>query len=158
MARINFYIPKEDEPIYEKLKEYSGGSTSAVLVTLMKRYVLEREMEISDMKEIRLLVGQENFGTHESNLTGIKFTGKHLAELNVDNYQDTEKAVFNVYFTKKSKILVHCDYVYGESMDRTIKHDVYNCLNDFLTAGYPPELVGLVLKNMPEIQFEDLDV
>jgi len=156
MGRINLYVSKELEPVYEKAKEFAGDSMSSLFGEFLKNYVVDKECELNGMQEIKLFLGFEDYGLNTSSLTGIKFIGTFLAGCNTRNFEDNDDAELKVYLTKKGQLLVWFNL--GRCSVRTMDKRLHPNLNDFLSSNYPPELVDSVLKNMPEIQYEVLDI
>lgn len=157
MPKKNFYLSEGDIKIYERAKEYAGESLSAVIVDGLKQFVQKKEDDATGMQEISLLIGRENFYAQEAHFEGIKFTGKKIVNITYDGYQDTKKASFSVYFTRKGKVLVYEEYIRDDG-EVNSRYELFNSVNEFMSAGYPSDLICSALKNMPQKHFKELDI
>jgi len=157
MPKKNFYLPEEDINLYEKAKEYAGESVSSVIVDALKEFVKKKEAEARGMKEYPLFIGRENVHFQDAQYEGIKFTGMIVAEIVYEQYQDTQKTAFTVFTTKKGKFLVYILAIY-EDGEIVKKHYIYSNMSEFMSSGYPSDLISLAIKNMPQVQFRELDV
>lgn len=156
MARINLYVSKELESVYEKAKEFAGDSISSLFGEFMTKYVACKEAELKGMGEVPLIIGTVDYGNNSSSLAGIKFFGRSLAKCETNNYENFDQAYLEVFLTKKGKLLLYWELTKGTEVEKGYK--TFDSLNQFLATDNPPELVNAVMKNIPEIQYEVLDI
>lgn len=157
MPRITFYISEEDKKEwYEKFKEQMGESASSFFVDSIKRYVLAKEQGLKEMSDIVLPVGQEHIDGETANIKHIKFVGKLIAETTSTLADDTV-VHYAAYLTVKGKVLVHTASDHAVEVVE-YKYKVHDTQADFFKGNYPSRLINDALKNLPQVEYEELDI
>lgn len=109
MATQTIYVPDEDVPVLQQAKEMFAGELSSMVVAFLRQTVAVRSVAMKDMKTQEITIGEWLFDGGEN--TSIKrFIGKHLACGHNNIAGDFRRMEWNIYLTRKNKILVYYRY------------------------------------------------
>lgn len=155
MGKKSVYCSDEEEVVFERAKELSGGSISPLINKLLREYVQESEYRVAGMMEVALFIGSQNHMINMMDGEKVKFVGKYIGSDKIQVGQ-SEYININLYYTKKGKFLEYTESEGSSVIESNYK--VHEGLNDLYSAGLPPSLISAAEKLCPEVPCRVLDI
>lgn len=146
MANKTIYIADEDLEIFQKAQEVAGESISKVIVQALRLYVIQKDLEGTELKECEAMRG-----THDSGglrVEKVRFIGKWLSKLVAGTEFGEETCTFNLYYTRKGKFLVQTSTEYQHEISDEVNYE-YEIIEDF-SELYARDLPSKLIEDAEE--------
>lgn len=157
MPNKSIYISEEDMPLFQKAQELAGESLSKVIVEALRQYIIKKETECSEYKEIVVWRGEEHYPLNSSNIEKSKFIGKEISsETMEDPYERNSTVGSRLYVSLKGKLLlwwIKCDGFVSEA-----DFEVYENLNELYGKGLSPKMLSEAEKKLGKSHIKFLDI
>ena len=150
--RKNIYVRDEDTAIFDRAEQLGGESLSAIIAEALRRYVAAEEAKGEGLQEITIEVGTwHNKGADDTKK--IKFVGRKLADGRIYSTGDSRGTDYDLYFTKKDKILALIEHwSQWQEEFTTADYKIYDTLEHTLSEGVVPG--GIIQKAADTLEIE----
>jgi len=158
MANKTIYIADEDMAIFQKAQEVAGESISKVIVQALRQYVIQKDLEGTELKECEAIRG-----THDPEglkVEKVRFIGKWLSKVTAGTEYGEVTNTFNLYYTRKRRFLLQLKSEFLPTISDEINYD-YEIIEDFsklYSRGLPPKLIKDAEEQLGKSEIRFLDI
>ncbi|QBD80590.1 EXLDI protein [Ktedonosporobacter rubrisoli] len=100
MPNRTIYVADADVPLFEKAQSLVGGNLSAAIAEALRRFVREREQQVSGFEEVTVKLGK-NVHSYK------RFQGRRLASGRMLEEDGTREVSYRIYQTPKNNLAVY---------------------------------------------------
>jgi len=157
MPNKTIYIADEDMPVFQKAQEVAGESVSKVIIQALRQYILQKDLEETELKECEAMKGTHGSGM---NVQKARFIGKWLSKITVGSEYGESETTYNLYFTRRGKFVLQIRTEYRPEIDMPIEYD-YHIIEDFnklYTWNLPSKLIKDAEEQLGKSHIRFLDI